>query len=83
MPHLTYDEARRMADNDIREFVARNLDQGKARYTRSRKDQLRFLWFLLRCMWVVFRENWLTWPRRAGTLVLDMDKLDVRIEPEK
>lgn len=40
-------------------------------------------WFLVKIWAVVFYENWLRWPRRAGVLVLDLDKYSVRVEPEE
>jgi hypothetical protein len=39
--------------------------------------------FFVKLLAIVFYENWLRWPRRGGTLVLDLDKYSVRVEPEE
>jgi hypothetical protein len=43
---------------------------------------MRYWFFLIRVWFVVFQENWLRWPRRGGTLVLDFNEMTVRVEPE-
>lgn len=39
------------------------------------------LFFVKLCA-VVFYENWLRYPRRTGTLVLDLNDYSVRVESE-
>lgn len=43
---------------------------------------IKQVWLLLKVIAVVFYENWLRYPQRSGTLIINLEKYSVRVEPE-